>query len=108
MTNVHHKPLKRFGLEGTIYDDSAIWRLKIEYMRLIISEMRLSGYVPRIDIAPDFTMGYNEKSESFNFELSLYGIYVGKRKSEWIFGVDETKVIPIQRNKLEEYLREVA
>jgi hypothetical protein len=108
MTNVHHKPLKRFGLEGSIYDDSAIWRLKIEYMRLIISEMRLSGYVPRIDIAPDFTMSYNERSESFNFELSLYGIYVGKRKSEWIFGVDETKVIPIQRNKLEEYLREVA
>jgi hypothetical protein len=108
MTNVHHKPLKRFGLEGSIYDDSAIWRLKIEYMRLIISEMRLSGYVPRIDIAPDFTIGYNERSESFNFELSLYGIYVGKRKSEWIFGVDETTVIPIQRNRLEEYLREAA
>jgi hypothetical protein len=108
MTNVHHKPLKRFGLEGTIYDDSAIWRLKIEYMRLVISEMRLSGYVPRIDIAPDFTIGYNDKSESFNFELSLYGIYVGKRKSEWIFGVDEVTVIPIQRNRLEEYLREVA
>lgn len=108
MTNVHHKPLKRFGLEGSIYDDSAIWRLKIEYMRLMISEMRLSGYVPRIDIAPDFTMSYNEKSQSFNFELSLYGIYVGKRKSEWIFGVDETTVIPIQQNKLEEYLREAA
>lgn len=108
MTNVHHKPLKRFGLEGQIYDDSAIWRLKIEYMRLMIAEMRLSGYVPRIDIAPDFTMSYNEKSESFNFELSLYGIYVGKRKSEWIFGVDETTVIPIQQNKLEGYLREVA
>ena len=95
MTNVHHKPLKRFGLEGQIYDDSAIWRLKIEYMRLMIAEMRLSGYVPRIDIAPDFTMSYNEKSESFNFELSLYGIYVGKRKSEWIFGVGERAVIPI-------------
>jgi hypothetical protein len=108
MTNVHHKPLKRFGLEGTIHDDSAIWRLKIEYMRLIISEMRLSGYVPRVDIAPDFTIGYNERSESFNFELSLYGIYVGKRKSEWIFGVDETTVIPIQPSKLEEYLREAA
>ena len=108
MTNVHHKPLKRFGLEGSIYDDSAIWRLKIEYMRLMISEMRLSGYVPRIDIAPDFTMSYNEKSESFNFELSLYGIYVGKRKSEWIFGVDERAVIPIPPSKSSAFSSEAA
>jgi hypothetical protein len=108
MVNVHHRTLKRFSLDGTIYDDSAIWRLKIEYLRLIISQMRLSGYVPRIDIAPDFTIEYNDKTEVFNFELSIYGIYVGKRKSEWIFGVDETKVISIQHNKLEEYLREVA
>jgi hypothetical protein len=107
MTNVHHKPLKRFGLEGQIYDDSAIWRLKIEYMRLMIAEMRLSGYVPRIDIAPDFTMSYNEKSESFNFELSLYGIYVGKRKSEWIFGVDGATVIPTHQNKSNESWQEV-
>jgi hypothetical protein len=108
MVNVHHKTLKRFGLDGTIYDDSAIWRLKIEYLRLIILQMRLSGYVPRIDIAPDFTIEYNDRTESFSFELSIYGIYVGKRKSEWIFGVDESKVIPIHQNKLEEYLREVA
>ena len=108
MINIHHKPLKRFGLEGTIYDDSAIWRLKIEYMRLIISEMRLSGYVPRIDIAPDFTIQYNENSQAFEFKLSLYAIYVGKRQSEWIFGVNEGTVVPIQQNKLEEYLREAA
>jgi len=108
MTNVHHKPLKRFGLEGSIHDDSAIWRLKIEYIRMIISEMRLSGYVPRIDISPDFTIDYNERIEGFNFELSLYGIYVGKRKSEWIFGVDEARVIPIHPSKLEEYLQEAA
>jgi hypothetical protein len=108
MVNVHHKTLKRFGLDGSIYDDSAIWRLKIEYVRLIILQMRLSGYVPRIDIAPDFTIEYNDRTESFNFELSIYGIYVGKRKSEWIFGVDESRVIPIHQNKLEEYLREVA
>ena len=107
MTNVHHKQIKKFNLSGVIYDDSAISRLKIEYIRLMITEMRLSGYVPRIDIAPDFTIEYNEKAENFNFKLSVYGIYVGKRKSEWIFGVNETIVVPIQQNKSKESSRGV-
>lgn len=108
MSTYHHKTIKRFGLDGTIHDDSAFWRLKIEYTRLILSEMRLSGYVPRIDISPDFTIEYCEKAESFKFELSIYGIYVGKKKSEWIFGIDENRVIPIQENKSNEFSSEVA
>jgi len=105
---IHHKPLKRFGLDGLIYDDSAIWRLKQEYLNLVMSEMRLSGYVPRLDIVPDFTIEYSDNTKAFIFEISLYGIYVGKRQSEWIFGIDKAQVIPIQKNKLAEYLREVA
>jgi hypothetical protein len=76
------------ALKGSIYDDSAIWRLKDEYISLLMTEMRISGYVMRLDIVPDFTIEYNENIRAFDFELSIYGIYVGKRKSEWIFGVD--------------------
>jgi hypothetical protein len=108
MVNVHHKALKLFSLSGSIYDDSAIWRLKIEYVNLITTEMRLSGYVPRVDIDPDFTVEYNEKAEYYNFKISLYGIYVGKRKSEWISGVDGHIVIPILPSKSNEYSQEVA
>jgi len=107
MENIHHRPLKIFSLDGDIYDDSAMWRLKIEYVRLIISKMRLSGYVPRIDIDPDFTVSYREDKDCFEFKISLYGIYVGKRKSEWIFGINESRVIPIQQNKLNESYQEV-
>jgi hypothetical protein len=108
MSNYHHKPIKKFSLDGSIYDDSGLWRLRIEYTRLILSEMRIKGYVPRIDINPDFTIEYVEKAKLFKFELSLYGIYVGKRKSEWIFGIDETRVIPIRENRSSEYSQEAA
>jgi hypothetical protein len=108
MENMHHKPIKKFSLEGSIYDDSAILKLKGEYLSLLMTEMKISGYVARLDIAPDFTMEYNEKSETFNFKLSVYGIYVGKRKSEWIFGVEGQKVIPILQNRLSVYSSEVA
>jgi len=100
MQNVHHRPIKKFSLEGSIYDDAAIWRLKEEYLDLIDFQMRSAGYVTRLDIDKDFTIEYNEKSNTYSFQLSVYGVYVGKRKSEWIFGVDERSVIPIPQSKL--------
>ena len=106
MANIHHKTIKRFLLNGNIYDDSAILRLKTEYVRLLVSEMKISGYVPRFDIDPDFTIGYNEKAEIFEFKLSIYGIYVGKKKAEWIIGLDGTKVIYTQKSKFKESLRD--
>lgn len=103
MDNLHHKPLKRFHLQGMIYDDSAIYRLRFEYAKLLTLEMRLSGYVPRLDINQDFTIEYNEQAKYFEFELSIYGVYVGKKKSEWISGIDETRVIYTQPNRLNEF-----
>lgn len=104
----HHKPVKRFYINGVIQDEALIGRLKIEYIRLLISEMRISGYVPRIDIDPDFTIRYNEIKGFFEFELSVHGVYAGKRKSEWIAGVDGTNLVPIQPNKSRESLRDQA
>lgn len=105
MERVHHKPIKSFGLEGTILDDSKIARLKEEYIRLLSLEMKLSGYVPRLDIDPDFTISYNEERNVFSFKLTIYGTFVGKKKSRWIIGIDGTKLISIQQNKLAESLQ---
>ena len=99
MNNVHHRPIKKFSLDGNIHDDSAFWRLKDQYVALLKTEMRLSGYVPRLDINPDFTLDYNEEKQYFEFKLSLYGIYLGKRQAQWIDGIDETKIIFTQTSK---------
>jgi len=102
----HHKPIKRFYLDGVIYDDSMIGRLKEEYIRLLVSEMKLSGYVPRIDLDPDFTIRYNEIKNFFEFELSVQAVYAGKRKSTWIAGIDGTNPIFIPQNKSSESLQD--
>ena len=106
MDNLHHKPIKSFSLDGNIYDDSAIARLKIEYIKLLLSEMKISGYVPRFDIDPDFTIRYNEEVQIFEFKLTIYGTYVGKKKTNWIIGLDGTKVIFTQKSKLKEFLQD--
>jgi hypothetical protein len=108
MENIHHRPIKKFGIDGIISDESSIVRLRSEYSKLLDSEMRLSGYVPRLDINQDFTIQYNIEKEYFEFKLSAYAIYVGKKKSKWISGIDETRVVYTQKSKSNEFLREVA
>lgn len=108
MISYHHKPIKKFSLSGVIRDESSIARLRSEYARLIISEMRISGHVPRLDIDIDFTIDYIEEKESFKFEITIYGIYVGRKQSEWIAGIDRIKPIYIAPTKSKEYSQEQA
>lgn len=86
-----HKKITRFGLEGEIYDDSAIPRLRSQYTQMIISRMRHDGYVPRYDIDTEFSLGYNGKT--FDFKISIYGVYVGKKRAKCIQGIDKNEII---------------
>jgi hypothetical protein len=104
MKFVHHKPIKIFRLEGSIHDEAAIPRLKQEYIRLLRIEMKLNGYAQRLDIDPDFTIQYNSTKENFYFYLSMYGTYVGTRKSEWIIGIDGIEVLGTPQSKSRESL----
>ena len=102
METLHHKPIKKFGMTGLISDEASIPKLKIKYTDLIRVQMQIKGYVPRLDIGTDFTVYYNENKEYFEFKISIYGIYVGRKKAEWIAGIDGNKVIYTLPNRLEE------
>lgn len=104
MANIHHKSIKRFSLSGEIHDDSAIPRLKVEYVKILRDQMKDSGYAIRLDIDQDFTIRYNKKTETFTFKISIYGTYVGKKKIECVVGIDGTTVIYTQPNKSKESL----
>lgn len=85
--NLHHKRISRFDIEGTIYDEAHVDRLRREYLALVVLQMRSEGYVPRADIDQDFTMSYCGPRKGYSFRLSIYGIYVGKRASQTIDSV---------------------
>ncbi len=108
MDHCHHKPIKRFGLDGSIHDEAAIGRLRIEYIKLLVTEMKLSGYVPRLDIDPDFTIEYNEAKKSFDFQLSLHGVYIGRKQAKWILGLDGTKIIYSHKSRSNVFLQDLA
>jgi hypothetical protein len=100
--HLHHKSIKTFTVEGIIKDDAAIGRLRLEFERLQILQMRDLGYVQRLDIDPNFTIQYNNTKEYFEFILTIYGTYLGKRKAECIMGIDGTLLVPTHKNKLKE------
>ncbi len=83
---LHHKAIRRFQVEGSIYNDAHIQRLRTEYLALLVLSMKTDGYVPRYEIDPDFTIDY-QGADGYAFKLSVYGCFVGKKKAQMIDGM---------------------
>jgi hypothetical protein len=93
-----HKRIKRFELSGQILDDSFIPKMRGEYIRLLSDLMKETGYVQRYDIGPDWSLSYT--GNYYEFVLSLYGSYVGRRSATCIEGLDKNHPIYTQANRL--------
>lgn len=91
-----NKKLKSFGMQGQIHDDAAIPRLRIEYQRLIESDMREQGYVPILDLDIQFSLLYDEQNDLYEFDIVVYGVYVGKKKAHLYEGFSGQSLIPKQ------------
>ena len=93
-----HKRIKRFHLEGQILDDRCIPRMKEQYVALLSQSMKEQGYVVRLDIDPDWTLSYT--GNHYEFILSVYGSYIGKKNAACIDGLDKNRPIYTPPNKL--------
>lgn len=95
--NFMHKRIKRFELSGQITDDIFIPRMKGEYVRLLTHKMKDTGYVPRLDIDPDWSISYT--GNYYEFTLSVYGSYIGKKNAQCIEGLDKNRPIFTPQSK---------
>ena len=91
-----NKKLKSFGMQGQIHDDAAIPRLRIEYQKLIETDMREQGYVPILDLDIQFSLLYDEQNDLYEFDIVVYGVYVGKKKAHLYEGFSGQSLIPKQ------------
>ena len=78
--------IKSFLMGGVIKDDAAIGKSRIMYEKLVLDDMRSRGYVPVLDLEPQFSITYNEKKDNYSFYLEMFGVYVGKKKAQEIEG----------------------
>lgn len=92
-----HKRIKRFELEGQIHDDRCIGRMKEQYILLLSQSMKDQGYVIRLDIDPDWSIQYT--GNHYEFILSVYGSYIGKKNAACIDGLDKNRPIYTRQNR---------
>lgn len=81
-----HNEVKRFGLTGTITSDRFV-SARAALIKDVEDSMRDEGYVPLLDLHPQFTREYDPHTETFSFEVSVYGAYVGEEESWQIAGM---------------------
>jgi hypothetical protein len=90
----YKKRIKAFPLEGIFKNDSEIISQKEIYYRLLDTHMRESGYVPVLDLDPQFNLEYNHEKDNYNFTYVVFGVYIGKKKSLQYVGYSANVLIP--------------
>lgn len=68
-----HEKVYDFTLEGEIADGNLV-QSKAELIKAIEDGMRDGGYVPLLDIDPQFTLTYKPEEEKYDFVLTVYGV----------------------------------
>ena len=85
-----HEDIVRFETSGTTDNNATTRELWIAEAE---RQMREAGYVPSIDLAPQYTVEYVADEENFHFVLSIYGVKVGIENSWDVSGVTNGKRI---------------
>ena len=94
MTTTLHRKIKKFAIHGQFLDDSIAISIKDINERTLDVQMRDMGYVRCLDIDPVWTTEYNPVQDEWRFMMSIYGFYIGKRKSWQYEGSFQGKLIP--------------
>lgn len=88
-----HDEVRRFPLDGEIADASNLVETRDRLVYFVETAMRDHGFVPALDLEPQFTLDYDLDKETYKFVLSVYGIYLGREESWRCVGVMSGKKI---------------
>lgn len=74
-----HKPVKTFSQEGLIADDKDFIRIRNEFERILIEQMREIGCLPIHELGTHWSTKW--LGDKYSFKLTIYGWYAGRKKS---------------------------
>jgi len=88
------RKIHNFTVTGIIPSDSEFIKCRELFERTIVQGMRDGGYVPVLDVLPQFSVSYNMSQDNYTFSLTMFGIFIGKKKSHIIEGFTGQEFIP--------------
>jgi hypothetical protein len=77
-----HEDIKTFFLEGEVSDNNLV-ETKERLIMALESIMKDRGFVPVLDIDPQFTLDYIPELEKYNFKLTVYGVKLENEGEAW-------------------------
>ena len=83
-----HDEIIRYELEGEVADSELV-ETKERLTRFLEMRMRDSGAVPSLDINPQWSLNYKPETETYDFKISVYGVYVGEGETKSVAGVSD-------------------
>jgi hypothetical protein len=89
----HHKVIKRFQIKVVFKDDSDLIRTRAQYESLLTHDMKSKGYARLLDLDPGFSVSWTD-GKTWEFLLTMHGIYVGRKKAWQSAGISQGKLIP--------------
>jgi len=87
-------------MDGKVQSSTAFSKVQEMYINLLEEKMRDAGYVPRLDLGMEWTT--TRQKSHYDFEISLYGSYVGRKAAWAIDGIDNGRPISIRQSKQSE------
>ncbi len=93
MDYVGHKNIKRFTIEGIVADDSYIPFEVHSKCKLLCEMMEDAGYAPVLDYGPFWSTSYVADEDIYEFKLTGYAIYVGRRRALSTYGIVNGQII---------------
>ena len=75
---------------GSYKDDAKIIETKEKMQVLLEEQMRSAGRVPVLSMNPVWRTSWDRDREAYNFEMTMFGVFVGKRKAREIIGWDQS------------------
>jgi hypothetical protein len=88
------KVIKPFTIDGEFMDDSVAYLTRVATENFLDKTLRDKGYVRALDIDPSWYTWYDSDTDQWFFSMTIYGIYMGKRKSWEYEGIMQDKLIP--------------
>lgn len=87
-----HKQIKKYSIEGTTEEHRLI-KTREDMIRVLEMQAQDDGCLPHLEINPVYTVSYNEHDETFSFQLSIYAVYVGRKKALEYEGFSHNKAV---------------